>query len=114
MKKTELKVSISCQKCKTELIKAVSKLEGIDEITVNAEKGILTVVGEVDPVHLTNKVRKTGKQAEIISVGPPKKPDPPNKPDTGQKPLPPCCPNCQFVVVSSYYDPYDSRICTIL
>ncbi|KAL3515829.1 hypothetical protein ACH5RR_022731 [Cinchona calisaya] len=112
MKKTELKVSLNCQKCKTELMKAVSKLEGIDEIRVNAEKGMLTVVGEVDPVYLTNKVRKAGKHAEILSVGPPKKPDPSKEPDTDQKLLPPCCPNCQFAVVSN--DPYDSRICTIL
>ncbi|KAL3538378.1 hypothetical protein ACH5RR_001758 [Cinchona calisaya] len=103
-----MKVNINCQKCKTLVLRAVTKLEGVDQVTVDAEKGILTVVGEVDPVCVTTKVRKTGKYAEILSVGPPKKPDPP-KPD---KPLPPCCPPCRFVTID--YEPYDSRICSIL
>ncbi|KAL3520498.1 hypothetical protein ACH5RR_018647 [Cinchona calisaya] len=112
MKKTEMKVNINCEKCKTQVLKAVTKLEGVDQVTVDAEKGILTVVGAVDPVCVATKVRKTGKNAEILSVGPPKKPDPPKSDPSKPKPLPPCCPNCQFVTIS--YEPYDSRICSIL
>ena len=88
---------------------------GIDQVTADAAKGILTVVGEVDPVCVITRVRKTGKDAEIISVGPPKKPDPPKpeKPDNDPpKPLPLSCPQCQYVVVS--YAPDDGRICSIL
>nr|XP_027102508.1 heavy metal-associated isoprenylated plant protein 2-like [Coffea arabica] len=72
MKKTEVKVNINCHKCKSEVLKAVTKLQGIDQVTADAAKGILTVVGEVDPVCVITRVRKTGKDAEIISVGPPK------------------------------------------
>ncbi|XP_027162056.1 heavy metal-associated isoprenylated plant protein 43 [Coffea eugenioides] len=120
MKKTEVKVNINCHKCKSDVLKAVTKLQGVDQVTADAAKGIVTVVGEVDPVCVITRVRKTGKFAEIISVGPPKKPDPPktvpakpDKPDNDPpKPLPPSCPQCQYVVVS--YVPDDSRICSIL
>lgn len=122
MKKTEVKVSINCHKCKKEVLNAVTKLQGVDQVTVDAAKGMLTVVGEVDPVCVVSKVRKTGKNAEIMSVGPPKKPDPPPKTETPKpkspkkdppQPLPPCCPQHQFFFVS-YVEPDDSRICSIL
>ncbi|GFY94633.1 hypothetical protein Acr_10g0000180 [Actinidia rufa] len=110
MKKIELKVNINCQKCSTEILKAVAKLRGINEVSVNGEKGILTVVGEVDPVLVTKKVRKTGKIAQIISVGAPKtseekKPEPTN-------PIPPCCTDCQFVAIG--FEPYYANFCSIL
>ncbi|KAF7138482.1 hypothetical protein RHSIM_Rhsim07G0216600 [Rhododendron simsii] len=49
---------------------------GIDEISVDSEKGIVTVIGDVDPVKVTDQIRKAGKIVDIISVGPPKKPEP--------------------------------------
>ncbi|KAL0364908.1 UNVERIFIED_CONTAM: Heavy metal-associated isoprenylated plant protein 2 [Sesamum angustifolium] len=117
-KKIELKVGIYCEKCKTRVLKAVAKLKGVDEITVNAEKGILTVVGTVDPVCVTTQVRKAGNYAEITSVGPPKKPEPPKtklpepeKPKPVQ-PLPPCCDQCQLVAVS--FVTHDGSVCSIL
>ncbi|KAK4402071.1 Heavy metal-associated isoprenylated plant protein 2 [Sesamum angolense] len=108
-KKIELKVGIYCEKCKTRVLKAVAKLKGVDEITVNAEKGILTVVGTVDPVCVTTQVRKAGNYAEITSVGPPKKPETPKpKPPETEKPkpvqpLPPCCDQCQLVAFFWFY-----------
>ncbi|CAA3012723.1 heavy metal-associated isoprenylated plant 2 [Olea europaea subsp. europaea] len=114
-KKTELKVTISCRKCKTEVLKAVAKLTGVDSVTVDVEKGILTVVGSVDPVCIVKSIRKTGKCAAIISVGPPKKPDPPKeKEKEKEKPvctLPACCKQCKLVAVryETYYAP-----CSIL
>ncbi|CAI9101410.1 OLC1v1038725C1 [Oldenlandia corymbosa var. corymbosa] len=108
MKKIELKVSFNCSKCKTIVLKAVAKLEGVNEITIDAEKGMLTVVGEVDPVTVTRKVRKTGKHVEMISVGPPKKPEE-KKPEL---PLPHCCPQCQVIITETY--DFGGRICTIL
>ncbi|KAL2491045.1 Heavy metal transport/detoxification superfamily protein [Abeliophyllum distichum] len=113
-KKTELKVTINCEKCKSQVLKAVAKLTGIDEVTLNAEKGILTIVGSVDPVCIITAIRKTGRFVEITSVGPPKKPDPP-KPADPPKPCPPlpaCCKQCQLVGVS--YVTYDSARCSIL
>ncbi|KAK4476778.1 hypothetical protein RD792_015938 [Penstemon davidsonii] len=108
--KIVIKVAINCQKCKTQVLKAVAKLTGVDEVTVDAEKGTLTVVGSVDPVCVITNVRKTGKYAEITSVGPPKKPDPP-KPEPC-KPLPRCCKECQLVAVS--HVTYENGGCSIL
>ncbi|KAL2513789.1 heavy metal-associated isoprenylated plant protein 43-like [Forsythia ovata] len=101
--KIELKVTIYCEKCKTEVLKPVAKLKGIDEVTLNAEKGTLTVVGTVDPVSIITAIRKTRKFVEITSVGPPKKPDSPKPVDTPNPcpPLPACCKQCQLVALLS-------------
>ncbi|KAK9123297.1 hypothetical protein Sjap_012899 [Stephania japonica] len=97
MKKIVLKVSINCSKCKTKVLKAVTKLEGINSVAVDGEKGTVTVVGEIDPVKVTCGLRKTGKAVEIVSVGPNK---PPEKPPEPSKPLPPCCNDCNSLMVS--------------
>ncbi|CAI9764510.1 unnamed protein product [Fraxinus pennsylvanica] len=90
-KKTELKVTINCEKCKTEVLKAVAKLTGVDSVAVTADEGTVTVVGTVDPVCVITAIRKTGKFSEITSVGPPKKPDPePDLPEPCPS-LPACC-----------------------
>ncbi|KAF5946856.1 hypothetical protein HYC85_017084 [Camellia sinensis] len=69
---------------------------GIDQVSVDAEKGTLTVIGNVDPVCVTTQVRrKTGKVVELISVGPPKPPDPKPQPSKPPICLPPCCKECQ-------------------
>ncbi|KAM4118700.1 hypothetical protein ACJW30_03G001300 [Castanea mollissima] len=75
MKKIVIKVNINCQICKTEVLKAVTKLTGIDKVSVDGEKGMLTIVGEVDPVLVVRNLKKIGKVPEIISVGPPKPPE---------------------------------------
>ncbi|KAK2966195.1 hypothetical protein RJ640_008761, partial [Escallonia rubra] len=106
----KLKVNIHCQRCKSDVLKAVAKLRGIDQVSVDSEKGMVTVIGDVDPVLLTKKIRNTGKVAEIISVGPAKKPKSPEW--CPGKPLPPCCKNCQLVPVS--YTSYDRGVCSIL
>ncbi|KAK3030385.1 hypothetical protein RJ639_038913, partial [Escallonia herrerae] len=111
--KIELKVGISCERCKRDVLKAITKLRGIDKVCVDTEKGMVTVIGDVDPVCVTKKVRKTGKVTELVSVGPPakeKEPEPPKSPP--QKPLPPCCKECQLVAVS--YTFYDGGVCSIL
>ncbi|XP_047938717.1 heavy metal-associated isoprenylated plant protein 2 isoform X2 [Salvia hispanica] len=119
-KEIELSVSISNQKCRIRILKAVAKLTGVDVLKVDAEKGQLTVVGNVDPVAVATAIRKAGYSADITSVGPPKKPDP--KPvDDPKKPLQPTpVPDvsraqCQLVAVT--YDTtyeYDSAFCSIL
>ncbi|KAK9084463.1 hypothetical protein Scep_030934 [Stephania cephalantha] len=111
MKKIVMKVSINCSKCKTQALKAVTKLEGINSVAVDGEKGTVTVVGEVDPVEVTCRLRKTGKPVEIVSVGPNNKPT--EKPPEPSKPLPHCCNDCQLVAVG--FGPYDDvRFCSIL
>ncbi|KAL7082239.1 hypothetical protein ACP275_14G087100 [Erythranthe tilingii] len=114
VKQIELKVSINCQQCKIEVLKAVTKLTGVDMVKLDAEKGILTVLGSVDPVCVATRIRKAGNHAEITSVGPPKPPERPKPPETEKpKPLPPCCKQCQLVAVS--FLTYDSPpACSIL
>lgn len=100
---------------------------GIDELTVNTEKGILTVIGTVDPVCLATQIRKAKKFVDIISVGPNKKPEEKKpdakKPDENKKPdakppvcepLPPCCKQCQLVAVSYAIYDHDPPNCYIL
>ncbi|XP_052205298.1 heavy metal-associated isoprenylated plant protein 43-like isoform X3 [Diospyros lotus] len=96
MKIIELKVCIACQKCKTQILKAVAKLKGIAEISVDEQKGILKVVGDVDPIQVAKQVRKTGKTAVFGSVSepkpanpPPEKPKPANPPPEKPKPANP-------------------------
>ncbi|CAI8588665.1 unnamed protein product [Vicia faba] len=79
VKITVLKVEIDCLKCKKKLIKAVSSLRGIDEIEADEEKGTLTIIGNADPYDIIVRIRKAGKSAQILSIGPPLDPDPPKK-----------------------------------
>lgn len=72
---------------------------GVNEVSLDAEKGMLTVVGNVDPVCVASSLRKAGYYAEITSVGPPKKPDEKQKSPEKPKPLPACCKQCQLVGV---------------
>ncbi|KAK9944085.1 hypothetical protein M0R45_009669 [Rubus argutus] len=111
MKKTVVKVNMNCQICKTDSLKAVTKLTGIDMVAVDDEKGTLTVVGVVDPLCIVKRLRKIGKNAEIISVGP--EPPPAPKSDSVSFDIPPCCNQCQLVAVGhGLFD--DGRICNIL
>ncbi|XP_052205305.1 heavy metal-associated isoprenylated plant protein 43-like [Diospyros lotus] len=120
MKIIELKVCIACQKCKTQILKAVAKLEGLAEVSVDEQKGILKVVGDVDPIQVAKQVRKTWKTAVFGSVSEPKpkpKPDPeppktePPKPPPA--PLPPCCSAC-CRLVEVRYEPYGVPNCSIM
>ncbi|KAI7991543.1 Heavy metal-associated isoprenylated plant protein 2 [Camellia lanceoleosa] len=80
MKKIEVKVCIHSHKCKRDVLHSVTKLQGIDQVSVDSE-GILTVIGNVDPVSVATRVRKTGKVPKLIRVGPPEaKENPPPKP----------------------------------
>ncbi|KAM7250082.1 hypothetical protein ACFE04_021965 [Oxalis oulophora] len=82
--KTVLKVDISDQKSKKKLLKAVSSLEGVDKIEVDANKGTLTITGDADSYEVILRTKKVGKFFEVVSVGPPPpppKPEPPKKPE---------------------------------
>ncbi|XP_058775714.1 heavy metal-associated isoprenylated plant protein 43-like [Vicia villosa] len=85
VKITVLKVDIECFKCKKKLIKAVSSLQGIDEIEVDEEKGTLTITGNADPYDVIVKIKKIRKNAKVLSIGPPDIPPPP-KQDSPKKP----------------------------
>ncbi|KAK8717579.1 hypothetical protein V6N13_044840 [Hibiscus sabdariffa] len=77
-KKTVLKVDISCHKCRKKLLKAISGLQGVDKIEVDAGKGTISVTGDADPYDIIVRTRKVGRHVELVSVGPP--PQPPKEP----------------------------------
>ncbi|KAI3687353.1 hypothetical protein L1987_81048 [Smallanthus sonchifolius] len=84
-KKIEMKVNMHCEKCRKDVLKSVAKISGVNQVSVDLGKQTVVVVGDVDPVSLVNSVRKTGKNVEIVTLGPPKKPDPPkSEPDSIQ------------------------------
>ncbi|XP_020108899.1 heavy metal-associated isoprenylated plant protein 39-like [Ananas comosus] len=105
-KKIVLKVSIVCDKCKTCIMKTVAKVCGIKSLDLDGEKGTLTVIGDVDVVLIVKALRKAGKAAEIVSVGPEKEEKKEEKEEEKKKEekkddkckeLPPCCPACRPV-----------------
>ncbi|KAM1529232.1 hypothetical protein ACFX1Z_018463 [Malus domestica] len=77
VQRTVLKVDTSCLKCKKKLLKAVSGLQGVDKVEVDATKGTLTVTGNCDPYEIIIRTRKAGKFAEVVSIGPPPAPPKP-------------------------------------
>ncbi|KVI04078.1 heavy metal-associated isoprenylated plant protein 2-like [Cynara cardunculus var. scolymus] len=102
------------------VLKAVSKLSGINEVSVNLNKQELVVIGDVDPVCVVRRVRDTGKIAEIISVGPIKKPDVPKpKPEPKRdhcecpKVYPRCNDACSTIVIG-YQESYTDSGCMIM
>ncbi|PWA79141.1 Heavy metal-associated domain, HMA [Artemisia annua] len=71
----KVKVSMHSEKCRKEVMKAVTKLSGVDEVSVDLPKELVTVIGDVDPVSVATCLRKKRRVAEIVSVGPYKKKD---------------------------------------
>ncbi|RLN22597.1 hypothetical protein C2845_PM07G04820 [Panicum miliaceum] len=77
-KKIVIKADLVGQKCKSEILAAVSKLQGIKSLDIDAEKCTLTVVGTVDPVCVVLRLKKKCFAASIVSVedNKPKKKEP--------------------------------------
>ncbi|XP_054787203.1 heavy metal-associated isoprenylated plant protein 12-like [Prosopis cineraria] len=88
MMKVVLRVDFHCEKMKTKAMKAVSKLPGVESVSVDMKNKKLTVTGDVDPVSVVDKLKKVCN-TEIISVGPAKEPekkkDEPKKDDKAKK-----------------------------
>nr|DAD40785.1 TPA_asm: hypothetical protein HUJ06_015108 [Nelumbo nucifera] len=78
---TVMKVNIYCQKCKQELISAISGLRGVDKVEVDVANGTLTVTGTVDPYDVLIHTKKTGKFVDVVSIGPPPKSEANNNPE---------------------------------
>ena len=57
---------------------------GVDKIEVDAAKGTLSVTGNADPYKIIINARKAGKNAEVVSIGPP--PAPPKQAEAQKKP----------------------------
>ncbi|KMT09984.1 hypothetical protein BVRB_5g122000 [Beta vulgaris subsp. vulgaris] len=134
-KRTVLKVNVSSKKSQKEILSAVAKIEGVEKLEMDGNKGILTVIGEVEPVPIFKALKKIGQTPEIVSVGPPK----PQRcgpycycgscqkySDQQQRQWsnPPCsspcnkswCKQCELVAVVGYppYSGYDPGMCSIL
>lgn len=92
-------------------------------MSIDIEKGTLTVVGGVDPVCIINRLRKCRGDAMIDSVGaPPKPPDDKKVPACCKPCLPPCppaaycnpcLPPCPPAPMCGYVE-YDPNPCVIL
>ncbi|KAL6651881.1 hypothetical protein ACP70R_010806 [Stipagrostis hirtigluma subsp. patula] len=84
-KRTVLRVDTSCAKCKRKVLQAVSGLQGVDKIEVDSKKGTMTVTGSVDPVDVIVQTRKAGKRANVVTIGPPPKPEEKKPEQQGEK-----------------------------
>ncbi|KAJ0244428.1 Heavy metal-associated isoprenylated plant protein 43 [Hirschfeldia incana] len=90
VKKVEIKVDINCGKCNSAILEAVTVIEGVNHISLDEKKNILTVVGTMDPVCVASRLKKIKQKPVIISVGPPPKPpEPPKPPAAPEPPKPP-------------------------
>lgn len=66
-------------------MKTLSGVQGVLSVTVDEKDKKITVIGDTDPVYLTDSLRKFGF-AELVSVGPSKEPE--KKPNPEKKPEP--------------------------
>ncbi|CAA7015910.1 unnamed protein product [Microthlaspi erraticum] len=94
VKKVEIKVDINCGKCNSAIMETVTEIEGVNHISLDEEKSILTVVGTMDPICVAGRLKKIKQKPVIISVGPPPKPPEPPKPLPAPEPPKPVC-NCK-------------------
>ena len=85
----------------------------MDKIEADEGKGTLTVTGDADPYEIIVRIRKAGKHAEVVSVGPPqapqkkdeKKPEEKKKPEAEKKDEKP---KESSIHMPYYYPPYQS------
>ncbi|GFP83502.1 heavy metal-associated isoprenylated plant protein 26 [Phtheirospermum japonicum] len=65
MQTVEVKVKMDCDGCERRVRNAVSSMKGARSVDVNRKQSRVTVTGFVEPKKVLNKVKSTGKKAEI-------------------------------------------------
>ena len=81
---------------------------GVNQVVLDEEKSLLTVVGTMDPICVVEKLRRIKQKPVVVNIGPPKPPEKKTEPKpVCCKPCPPYCPpyyynNCDMVTVSTY------------
>lgn len=61
----EMRVHMDCPGCEKRITKALSKLDGVDNIDVDMNMQKVTVTGWADQKKVLKTVRKTGRKAEL-------------------------------------------------
>lgn len=89
----------------------------MDKVEADASKGTLTVTGDCDPYEIIVRTRKVGKFVEVVSIGPPPKPQEkkpePKKEEKKPDPRPQhICMPCDYYVVRACDEPNPS--CSIM
>ncbi|KAJ3706876.1 hypothetical protein LUZ61_010581 [Rhynchospora tenuis] len=60
----ELNVHMDCDGCQKRIRKAITKLDGVNDVEIDMDKQKVTVTGYVDQKKVLRAVRRTGRKAE--------------------------------------------------
>ncbi|CAK8563613.1 unnamed protein product [Lathyrus sativus] len=64
----EFKVSMHCNACERNVVKAISKCKGVEKFITDMNQHTVVVTGRIDPKKVLKKLKKTtGKKVEILS-----------------------------------------------
>ncbi|KAL6551430.1 hypothetical protein OROGR_007584 [Orobanche gracilis] len=61
-----LKVDTRCAACKGHMIEVLSSIEGVYDVTIDAERKTVQIVGQVDPNYCVKALSRCGVHAELI------------------------------------------------
>ncbi|PQQ09196.1 hypothetical protein Pyn_31341 [Prunus yedoensis var. nudiflora] len=67
LQRSVYKVNICCLGCRGKVKKAL-KIEGVYNSIIDADQGMVTVIGNFDPIRFIKKLKKEGKHAELLGV----------------------------------------------